>query len=223
MSSINDDACDCYIYRHRVFKYFYSFYERITLSEAMKSREWIISSTLEKRVETRVNIRTIDAILSSATNYSSIRRDNRDEKRVSRRDSSLFVSKNESLNSFIDRDIVKLDVSINLNIAKSTLSMKSSENAKFSSDSSDLYNAFSMLSTSDSSTRVSTSQIIEFVKSVAETISKIVRSFSRDSSLSDRFSLNWTRRTRSTFLRYRIYLERRSYIREKLTKKTKKE
>ena len=124
------------------------------------------------------------------TNYFLIRRDNRSEKQISRQSNSLFVSKNESFNSSIDRDIIKLDVSIDLNIAKNTLSMKSSENARFSFDSSDLYNTFSMSSTSDSSIRVSTSQIIEFVKSVVETISKIVRSLSRDSFSSDRFFLN---------------------------------
>ena len=102
----------------------------------------------------------------------------------------MFVSKNKSLNSSIDRNIAELDISIDLNIAKSTLSIKSSEDARFSSDSNDLYNAFLISLTSDLSIRVSTSQIIKFVESIAETISKIVRSLSRDSSLSDRFSLN---------------------------------
>ena len=190
MSSIDNNTCDCCIYRHRVFKCSHNFYKRTTSSETMKSREWVISSTFEKRAETRVNTRTINAILSFTTNYFSIRRDNRDEKRVFRRDNFLFISKNESFNSFVDRDVAKFDVSADLNIAKSTLSIKSSKNARFSFDSNDLYNAFLISSTSDSLTRVSTSQIIKLVKNVAKTISKIVRFFSRDFFSSDRFSLN---------------------------------
>ena len=84
MSSIDDDTCDCCIYQHRVFKCFYSFYKRTTSSEAMKSREWITSSTFEKRVETRINTRTINAILSFVTNYLSVRHDNRSEESISR-------------------------------------------------------------------------------------------------------------------------------------------
>ena len=134
----------------------------------------------------------------------------------------MFISKNESLNSSIDRDVAKLDISIDLNIAKSILSMKSQEDARFSRDLSDFYKAFLSSTASDSSILISTSQIIVSRESVAESISKIVRSFSRDSSLSDRFLLNWTRRTRSTLLQYRTYLRRRSYIREESKTEKKK-
>ena len=63
-------------------------------------------------------------IFSSVTNYFLVRRDNRSEEQVSRQSNSLFFSKNDSLNSFVDRDAAKLDVSTDLNIAKSAFLMK---------------------------------------------------------------------------------------------------
>ena len=63
-------------------------------------------------------------ILSFVTNYFSIRRDNRSEEQIFRQSNSLFLSKNDSLSSSVDRDVAKLDISADLNIAKSAFSIK---------------------------------------------------------------------------------------------------
>ena len=120
-------------------------------------------------------------VLSSVTDYLSVRRGNRSGEQVSRQSSPLFLSEDDSLSSSVGRGAAGLDVPAGLDIAKSAPPVENQEDAGFPPDLGDLYEASPTPSTSGSPTRAPTSQAIESRESAVGPISEVVRPPSRDS------------------------------------------